>query len=129
MSDPFTADLDRKIDSVYPNASGRLDRIDELPDSAGKAIVNILLEQACESQHIGSIMSARKALQILPRAWLSRMLRDAIGETVDLADEWEYRRLVELLRELDPSLFESYIELGTTAGGAILEAAADLKGR
>jgi hypothetical protein len=130
MSDPFTADLCRKIDSVYPNASGRLDRIDELPDSVGKTIVNTLLEQACESQHLGCIMAARKALLTMPRVWLSRVLREAIEATTDLADEWEYRRLVELLKELDLELFESYIEFGMTAGsGAIFEAAADLRGR
>jgi hypothetical protein len=128
MSDVFTADLCRKIDSVYPDASGRLDRIDELPDSVGKAIVNTLLEQACVSQHVGHIMSARKALLTLPRDWLSRVLQDAIEETVDLDDEWEYRRLIELLKDLNPELFDSYIQYGIAAGdGAIFEAATDLK--
>jgi hypothetical protein len=128
LTDVFTADLYRKIDSVCPNASGRLDRIDELPDSAGKAIVNTLLRQACESQHIGNITSARRALLMLPRAWLSSVLQGAIAETIDLADEWEYRRLVELLKELNAELFESYIEYGIAVGsGAIFEAASDIK--
>jgi hypothetical protein len=130
MNDIFMYELYRKIDSIYPNASGRLDRIDELPDAAGKRIVNTLLKQACESQHVGHIASARKALLTLPRVWLSGVLQDAIGEVVDLGDEWEYRRLIELLKELNLQLFESYIDYGMAAGsGAIFEAATDLKGR
>jgi hypothetical protein len=130
MADTFQDDLDHKIDSVCPGASDRLDRIDEFPDSEGKAIVKALLKQACESQHVGHISSAREALLRLPRSWLSRVLPDAIDEVVDLGDEWEYRRLVELLKELHSELFDSYIDYGISAGsGEIFEAATDLKGR
>ena len=128
MIDTFMDKLYRKVDSIYPNASDRLDRIAELPDEAGRRIVNLMLKQACESQHLGNIASARKALLRLPHAWLSGVLQDAIRAVVDLGDEWEYRRLIEVLKELDLRLFESYIEYGMTSGsGAILEAARDLK--
>ena len=101
-----------------------------MSDSAGKRIVGTLLEQACESQHVGHILSARKALLTLPRAWLSGVLPDAIRDVVVLDDEWEYRRLIELLKDLNPPLFDSYINYGIATGdGEIYEAAADLKGR
>ena len=129
MNNIFTNELNAKINSMYPNASGWLDRIDKLPDSAGKMIVNTLLEEACQSQHIGKITAARKAMLTLPRAWLSGVLPDAIGEAVDLSDEWEYRRLIELLRELKSDLYHVYIAFGIAAGsGEIYEAATDLKG-
>jgi hypothetical protein len=55
-------------------------------------------------------------------------LQDAIAETIDLANEWEYRRLVELLKELNAELLESYIEYGIAVGsGAIFEAASDMR--
>jgi hypothetical protein len=128
MSDMFMDELYRKVDSIHPNASSQLDRIAELPDEAGRRIVNTLLKQACESQHLGNIVSARRALLGLPRAWLSRVLQDAIGAGVDLDDEWEYRRLIELLKELNLQLFETYIDYGVASGsGAIHEAAEDLK--
>jgi hypothetical protein len=130
MSDIFTDELDRKIDSIYPGASGRLDRIDELSDSAGKKIVDTLIKRACESQHVGYILSARKALLTLPRTWLLGVLPDAIRDVVVLGDEWEYRRLIELLKDLNPPLFDSCIAYGIATGdGEIYEAAADLKGR
>jgi hypothetical protein len=110
MGDRFREDLHLKIDSVSPGASGRLDRIDEFPDSAGRAIVKVLLRQACESQHVGHIASAREALLRLPRAWRSSVLPDAIEGVVDLGDEWEYRRLIELLKELNSERFDSYID-------------------
>jgi hypothetical protein len=128
MDDVFTEELHREVDSIYPGASGRLDRIDELPGDAGRMIVNALLRQACESQHLGRILSARKALLALPRVWLSGVLPGAIGDVVALDDEWEYRRLIELLKDLDPPLFDSYIDYGMAAGeGEIYEIAADLK--
>jgi hypothetical protein len=130
MNDIFADDLHRKLDSIYPGASSRLDQIDELPASAGKIIVNTLLKQACESQHMGHILSARKALLTMPRVWLSGVLPDAIRDVVVLDDEWEYRRLIELLKDLNPPLFDSYINYGIATGdGEIYEAAADLKGR
>ena len=46
----------------------------------------------------------------LPRAWLSGVLQEAISDVVDLGDEWEYRRLVELLKDLNVPLFDSYID-------------------
>lgn len=128
MSDLFTEELYRKVDSIYADASSRLDRIGELPDGAGRRIVDALLKQACESQHLGKIISARKALLRLPRAWLSGALQDAINAVVDLGDEWEYRRLIELLKELNLPLLDTYLDYGIAAGsGAVFEAAMDLK--
>ena len=130
MNDRFAIDVRAKVDSVHPDASGRLDRIDELPDSAGKMLVNILLAEACQSQHIGKIMAARKVMLTLPRAWLSRVLQDTIKEVVDLSDEWEYRRLMELLKDLQSNLYKTYIDFGIAAGsGEIFEAATDLRSR
>jgi hypothetical protein len=130
MNDIFTTDLNTKIDAVYPDASRRLDRIDELPDPAGKRIVHTLLEEACQSQHLGKILAARTAMRTLPRAWLARVLQDAIEEVVDLKDEWEYRRLMELLKDLQSDLYHSYIAFGIAAGsGEIYEVATDLSSR
>ena len=128
MGDIFTSELNHKIDSLYPDASSHLDRIGEWPDSAGRMIVNTLLEQACESQNVGRILSARTALLSLPRDWLSRLLPGAIRDVVALDDEWEYRRLIELLKDLDRPLFEAYVDYGLAAGqGEIYEAASDLR--
>jgi hypothetical protein len=92
-------------------------------------IVHTLLEQACASQHIGRILSARTALLSLPRVWLSRLLPDAIRDVVTLDHEWEYRRLIELLKDLDGPLFEAYVDYGIATGeGDIYEAATDLRG-
>jgi hypothetical protein len=127
MNNPFLNDMSRKLNSLHPGASDRIDRIDELPDPVGRSIVNTLLQQACQSQHIGSITSARQAMLAIPPVWLSRVLHDAISDVVDLNDEWEYRRLIELLKELNSGLLRVYLDYGMESGsGAIHEAATDL---
>jgi len=127
MNNPFLNDMCRKLNLLHPGASDRLDRIDELPDPVGRSIVNTLLEAACQSQHVGNIMSARKAMLAIPPLWLSGVLCDAIEEVVDLNDEWEYRRLIELLKELKSELLKNYLDYGMDSGnGVIHEAATDL---
>ena len=128
MNNPFMNDLCRKINSLHPGAVDQLDRIDELPDSTRKMLVNILLKAACQSQNVGNITSARKMMLRIPPAWLASALHDAIEAVVDLNDEWEYRRLIELLKELKSELLIHYLDYGMAVGSsAIYEAAMDMK--
>jgi hypothetical protein len=128
MENPFMNALCQKIDRLHAGASERLDRIDELPSSASKMIVNILLQEACQSQHVGAITSARRVMRTLPPLWLSSVLHAAIEETVDLDDEWEYRRLIELLKELKSGLLAYYLDYGLASGSSTIhDAATDLK--
>jgi hypothetical protein len=128
MNNPFMNDLCRKINSLHPGAGDQLDRIDELPDSTSKMLVNILLEAACQSQNVGNITSARKMMLRIPPVWLASALHDAIEAVVDLNDEWEYRRLIELLKELKSEVLTYYLDYGMAVGSsAIYEATIDMK--
>ena len=53
------------------------------------------------------------------------MLQDAVTRTLDLDDEWEYRRLVELLLEIAPQFVERYLEIGRSSNVADVREAAE----
>ncbi len=119
--------LCQQINSLHPGAADRLDRIDQLPNSASRMIVNILLGRACQAQNVGNITSARTLLRTLPPLWLSSILPDAIEAVLDLNDEWAYRRLIELLEELKSELRARYLEHGMASSlTEIREAATDM---
>ena len=94
---PFEVDLIARLDGVARGAFENLEVIDRFPDPVSKKVVSILLQQACQSQHIGSINVARKAIARIPNGWLALVLDELVAESLDLSDEWEYRRLLELL--------------------------------
>jgi len=120
--------LNRQLDSLYPNASKQLDRLGELPDAVREDVVASLLKYACQSQHIGNIALARKTLSTIPRPCLSMVLETAIQKNVDLSDEWEYRRLLELLREIESDLLSDFVNRGLASDDLeIRETAGDFR--
>ncbi len=129
MKHPYSDRLKDGIDRLYPGASDHLDAINELPDSAAKSIVAFLVSCACEPQNTGLITLARSTLAELPAVWLSSVLGGSIKESVNLDDEWEYRRLIELLGELNSALLQQYLDYGLASEHAeIREAASDYAG-
>ena len=130
MSQVFIDALNRKLESIYPDVSNRLHRLDELPDLIQQEVVAGLLSHACQSQHVGNILAAKDAIATIPRQCVSRVLDAAIHKGVDLADEWEYRRLLEVLREMQSDRLKTFIALGLTSDDVeIREAAEDFKAR
>lgn len=126
MSNVFVDALNRNLDSVCPGVSNRLHRLGEFPDSVQQDVMTTLLRQACQSQNAGNIVLARQAIAAIPQACVSRVLAAAIDKGVDLTDEWEYRRLLELLREIKADRFSSFIAIGLTSNDvAIREVAED----
>jgi hypothetical protein len=128
MNDVFVDMLNRALDSVCPGVSNRLDRLDEFPDSVQQDVVSTLLSRACQSQNDANIILARQAIAAIPQPCVSRVLEPSIRRGVDLADEWEFRRLLELLREIKSDLLSTFITFGLTSNDAdIREAAEDFK--
>ena len=90
-----------------------------LAEAMGRA-----LGEGFRAQHVGNITAARGLLLRLSPVWLSSVLQKAIEEVVDLTDEWEYRRLVELLQELKSELWVFYLDYGMASGNAAIHEAA-----
>ncbi len=112
MINPFRDTLNAHLDCIYPGASTMLSQIDEIPTDASRQILAKLLKRACQAQHVGSIRAAHEAMRQLPTEWLSTVLRSAVVASLDLGDEWEYRRLIELLTAVGSDQLGYYVECG-----------------
>ena len=64
----------------------------------------------------------------LPRVWVLERIERVATETLDLADYWEYRRLLELADLLDAHLVQRLVLLGlANSDPDVQEAAEDFK--
>jgi len=54
------------------------------------------LQLACQAQHMSNIISGRNQIVALPRSWVLENIEKTAIETLDLGDDWEYRRLLEI---------------------------------
>jgi hypothetical protein len=122
---PFVEHLEERLNQIYPCAYQRLESIETFPLSAGKRSLAFLVAQACQCQHVGNITVAREAVKRVPSVWLSQHLPEVVRSSISLDDEWEYRRLLELLREVAPHLLVGYIEKGRESSNEEVREAAE----
>src|SRR4051812_24923846 len=97
MASPYEDILRRQVDAVAPQAFEQLERLDVLPYDTSCRVVSVILGFACEAQNHAAIRAGRDAFHRIPRNLLTTCLEEVVANTLDLADEWEYRRLLELL--------------------------------
>ncbi len=89
-----------------------LEVVSQLEPEIGDAVLCYLLELACQSQHIGNIELGRKALLELPRAWVLQHIERVAAPLLQLHDEWEYRRLLEVYARLDRNFAQNLVRWG-----------------
>jgi len=112
MESPFEAGVRNRLNQVLPGLYDDLGQFVSLPEAEARKAIGLLLDYACQCQHIGNITIGRCALARIPQLPLTELLPACVEEVLDLEDEWEYRRLLELLVHLDSSLLSDYIRIG-----------------
>ena len=125
MTNVFVDALNQELDSICIGVSNQLHRLGEFPDSVQLEVLTALLGRACQCQNTGNIVLARQAVATIPQACVSRVLESAIDKGVDLSDEWEYRRLLELLREIRSDRLVTFIALGLKSNDVDIREAAE----
>jgi hypothetical protein len=129
MSDPYTEAYRRRLDTFEPELWKRLDVVPSLPAERASKVLAYVLELACKTQNAANITLGRRALRQMPRSWLVEHLPLVASSTLDIGDEWEFRRFVEALALVDPELAEMTVERGKTSDNAgVRESAQDLAG-
>jgi hypothetical protein len=83
------------------------------------------LELACQCQHIRTISAGRRAIVDLPRPWVLGNLLRVAGEALNLSDEWEYRRLLEVCELINAGLPAALIHQGRGSVNAEVREAAE----
>lgn len=85
---------------------------------------------ACQSSYAPNIIRARDEILSLPREYVLNNISTIATESLNLADEWEFRRLLELYQLLDNELLQGLINIGIASGNEELkEAACDFKAK
>ncbi len=60
----------------------------------------------------------RAGLLVIPRNWLLENINEAVQRVLDLDDEWEYRRLLEILWKIDKGLVYEFTIKGLNSDNA-----------
>ncbi len=117
----------QQIDAVSPGAFAQLERLETLPDEMSRKIAAIALGFACQAQNELGIRAGRDAFKRIPKNWAIDHLYATVASALDVTDEWEYRRLLELLKiEGLREQLDHYIRLGLESSNAeIVESAQD----
>ena len=130
MSNPFTDPLDAKINALTPDVATRIRDLPGLEPDIARKLLKLLLGHACSATHIGVITWARQKIAQIPNWWLEKEIIGAAHECLDLSDEWEYRRFLELICESSPRFKAEIVQEGLRSSNlAVREAAEDELGR
>lgn len=93
-----------------------------------KLIIKLLLEYACCGQNHLPIKIARELLSVLDSKWLMNYICNLAINCLDLNDEWEYLRLLELSELISVELLKWALSLSENSENPdIIEAADDFK--
>ena len=102
-----------------------LDRYDH---SVSEKVLGILLEWACYGQNISGIMMGRKKIAEIPQLWLKMHLIDVVKRDFEYWDDWNYRRLLEMVVEVIPDLKDPILSLNAeTENADLIEVIHDFK--
>ena len=86
--------------------------LDKYPLDVSKQVLKVLIENSCLGQNYGPIDISRKKINEINKDWLNQFLLEVASTCIDCSDEWEYRRLVELVVLVLPELKQEVLKLG-----------------
>ena len=88
--------------------------------------LEVALQFACQASGTRAIERGRSMVLRLPRSWVVENVEQVAASCLDLDDEWEYRRLLDLYDKLAPTLVEQLVRFGLShPNPEIVEAAED----
>lgn len=123
---PYELQFKNALNQISPDVYDNMDEIESLPESIGIKILTLLVEYACRAQNLSPIVLARDKIKTIPSKWLIKYLPEVAKKTINFEDEWEYRRMLELVSEAVPMLLTWGIEQGiNSTNEEVREAAKD----
>lgn len=108
----------RAFDSIEPNLCENFELTPNLAPEKGYLVISYLLEFACQCQNMLNIELGRAGLLSLPQYWLLQNIKKVMPRVLNLDDEWEYRRLLEVLWKIDKGLVREFTIQGLYSGNA-----------
>ena len=97
--------------SKYDILFSDLCSLDKYDDCISEKVLLILLQWSCCGQNDASILLGRKKIAELPHEWLNSHLYNVVKHNFDYTDDWNYRRLLELVNVYLPEHINSFLDL------------------
>lgn len=117
-----------ELDRIEPGLWAKLETVPALVPKAQNQVVTYFLELALRCQNNLNIELGRAGLLALPREWLVLRLLTDLEPFLLLEEEWEYRRLLEVVHQLDKNIFSTMIAHGLgSSNSEIRETALEIK--
>lgn len=129
IQDPYSIRHCEQMDTFEEGLWAHPERIVELSPDTARQVIAYLLGSTCQATNDAPIMLGRRALYTMPRTWLVERIEQVASDVIDLQDEWEYRRLLELYCCLDDDLAQSLASQGLSSSNSeVQETAQDYLG-
>ena len=97
-----------------------------LSDSLASEVIGVLLSWACQPQNVTPITIGRNCLKQFPVEWVSPKIKQTVFRFINITDDWDYRRLLELCELISTDLLKWAITLGADSTNPdIIEAVDD----
>ncbi|MBO4997315.1 MAG: hypothetical protein J6D02_04885 [Lachnospira sp.] len=103
--------MNREIQSIIGLHEYEEVHIEEYPLAVSRQILKIYLEWACQPQNIAAIELGRNKIRKISSIWLNKHFLEIAQEAIDFLDEWEFRRLIELVIDVVPNLKKDIFKL------------------
>ena len=101
-----------------------------LSEKTAAEVIGKLIFWACNPTNIMPITIARNCLEQFHVDWVSPKIKQTVFRYIDINDDWDYRRLLELCELISLDLLEWAIELNEKSTNPdIVEAVNDFKER
>ena len=107
----FEIMLERRLQKIDKFPYEDICIIDKYPLYISKKVLKVLIENACLGQNYGNIELAQK-INGINKEWLNKYFLEVASSCIDYSDEWEYRRLVELVVLVIPKLKQKVLNIG-----------------
>jgi len=123
---PYDRLTRQRLEEIEPGLSANFALVSSLAADKAEMALKYALELACQATHIRPITLGRECLLEADRAWLVDRVERVADACLDLRDEWEFRRLLEVYQALGGSMLSRLVGRGLKSDNPdIVEAAKD----
>jgi len=112
MISDYEQHIKKEIETIIPGIYDNLNDINDYPNDRAEKVLRVLLEYSCLSQNHANITISRSLICKINVEWLKSHYKEVAINTINFNDDWEYRRLLEVIDESMPDYLKWAINIG-----------------
>lgn len=112
MISEYEQHIKSELETTIPGIYDNLDNINDYEYDCAEKILRVLLRYSCLSQNHANITISRALICKINAEWLKTHYKEVAMSTIDFNDDWEYRRLLEVIDESMPEYLKWAINIG-----------------